>query len=101
MNAQLQQVKSQKSLFPENPNSETEFWCEWTDEEIKEIKYRMLTHALDELRDHRRSQQMRKEAWDWLFSDEEAPFSAPVCALEHNLDITEIRKLLKQIVHDV
>jgi hypothetical protein len=91
----------QATLFPIDLDSETEYWCDWTDEEIEDIGYKMITQALDEVRDRRKSFNMRKEAWDWLMSDAKAPFSSRNCACANGLNIDELRGLLKRIVKDL
>jgi hypothetical protein len=95
------QHDSQQFLFPEDLDSKTEFWALWRFEEIVAIQNAMLIQSLNEIRDLRRSRAMRIEAWEWLFSNEDHPFSSRVCAENSGLDIESLRILLKRIVKDL
>jgi hypothetical protein len=79
----------------------TEFWFEWQMQEIIRIQNAMLELTISELRDKRKSPQMRKEAWDWLMSDFDGPFSARLCASNNGYDIDVLRSLLKRLVTDI
>jgi hypothetical protein len=92
---------NQNALFPQELNSNTEFWYEWEYVEIFAIQRAMLVQALKEISDLRRSKKMRLEAWNWLMSDDDEPFSAPLCASNNNYDIHELRRLVKRIVHEI
>ncbi|MEZ9863864.1 hypothetical protein AB4525_08235 [Vibrio breoganii] len=91
----------QAMLFPKNLDSTTEFWANWEDEEVIAIQLAMIKQALNELNDHRRSEKMRKEAWDWLFSDEDHPFCSRLCASNNGLDIDCLRSLVRRLVKDL
>lgn len=91
----------QSKLFPLELDSSTEFWFAWEDVEIFAIQKAMLKQALAELRDKRKSRQMREEAWRWLFSPEQHPFSADVCAANNNYDIDVIRAQVRRFVRDL
>ncbi|WP_028864963.1 hypothetical protein [Psychromonas aquimarina] len=71
----------------------------WSDNDISELRYGMLLTAVQEIRDLRKSTAMREEAWNWLFSDVIAPFSAQVCAECSGYDIEELRRLLGRLFH--
>lgn len=91
----------QATLFPQELDSATEFWFDWTYDEIIAIQKAMLKQALVEIRDKRRSRQMREEAWRWLFSPEHHYFSADVCAANNNYDIDVIRAQVRRFVTDL
>jgi len=93
--------KYQCLLFPKELETPTEFWFDWTDAEILSIQRAMIVQALNELRDHRRSREMRLDAWNWLFSDEEHYFSSRVCAKNNRLDIETLRRIVRRLVNDI
>ena len=93
--------KFQRLLFPLELDTPTEFWFGWADEEIFSIQHAMITQALTELRDRRRSMTMRTEAWTWLFSDENHPFSSRICASNNGLDIDSLRRHVQRLVRDI
>ncbi|WP_156916981.1 hypothetical protein [Vibrio halioticoli] len=91
----------QDRLFPFVLDSSTEFWAIWEDTEIFAIQHAMIVQALNEIKDHRRSKKMRQEAWDWLFSNEEHPFCARLCASNNCLDIHHLRTLVRRMVNNI
>lgn len=88
-----------------NPNPSVgnqEYHYSWEADEILILQQKMLLLALEEIRDRRKSAEMRLEAWNWLFSDnDELPFSARRCALNSGYDIDNIRYLIKRLVKDI
>lgn len=88
-------------IITHSVDTKTEFDGGWTETEIYAIQLAMIEQALRELQDHRRSPTMRQEAWQWLFSDEDHPFSSRVCAKNNGLDIEYLRILVRYIVRDV
>lgn len=84
--------------FPLEPELKTEFCGVWTDEEIIQVQEGMLLEALNEIRDGRKSEAMRKEAIDWLMNESDEPFSADICAQNCGYDIGNLRAYLSQIV---
>lgn len=101
---QNQQEKNndrQHDFFPQDLDSKTEFWFKWEDQEVLKMQKAMLVLTLNEIRDRRKSKKMRQEAWDWLFSDEDHPFSSEVCATNNGYDINELRSLVKRIIKDL
>ncbi|GMQ49622.1 hypothetical protein [Vibrio sp. 10N] len=91
----------QGNLFPASMDSDTEFWFIWSDEEIIHIQKAMLTQALSELRDHRKSPKMRMEAWNWLMSDDDHPFCSRLCAANNGYDIDILRCQVRRLVKDI
>lgn len=92
---------TQFSLFDELDNDTTAFNACWKTDEILKLQQGMLLLALEEIRDHRKSLAMRKEAWDWLFSDKDLPFCARLCAQNSELDIDRLRYLIRRLVTDI
>lgn len=90
----------QLSMF-DNLDETKDFFHLWTFDEIIVVQKTMIIQALNELRDHRKSYKMRKEAWDWLFSDEDHPFSSETCAANSNIDIDKLRNLTRYLVKDI
>jgi hypothetical protein len=79
----------------------TEFFADWTAREILRLQRAMIVHAIEEVRDRRRSHAMRIDAWNWLMSDEVHCFSSVCCAENNNLDIKHLRWLLKRLINDL
>ncbi len=77
---------------------DTDFYGVWTDEEILKVQEGMLIQALDEIRDGRKSDRMRKEAIEWLMRESDEPFSADICALNCGYNINTLRAYLRPIV---
>lgn len=82
-------------------NVETEFSAVWTEPEILQLQRGMLIHAIQEVRDKRRSEYMRKDAWEWLMSDEDHPFCSARCAENNGYNIKYLRWLIKHLVTDI
>lgn len=91
----------QCTLFPKELETDTEYWFDWSSEEIRSIQKAMLKQALAELRDKRKSHQMRVEAWNWLMSDEDHPFCSRVCAESNALNIDILRGHVRRLVKDI
>lgn len=71
----------------------------WTNSDIDELMLGMLTTALDEIRDRRKSIAMQKEAKEWLMQDDEhSPFSALNCCRSLGLDLSRLRDLTNNLV---
>lgn len=65
---------------------------EWTESEIRNLCFNMLKEAVREIRDRRKSQQMRQEAREWLLSNDcQSPFSAINCCNYAGIDIHTLR----------
>lgn len=94
-------TERQGSLFPPSMDSETEFWGSWTQEEIIQIQKAMLTQALSELRDRRKSPTMRIEAWNWLMSDDDHSFCSRLCAANNGYNIDILRWHVRRLVKDI
>jgi hypothetical protein len=88
-------------LFNGDLLSDLEFHGCWKIDEVVQLQMGMLETALIEVKDKRKSQAMRKQAWDWLMSDEDGPFSARECSVSNALDIDELRQLLRRLVKDI
>jgi hypothetical protein len=97
----LKSVSPQRALFDDLDNETTSFSGIWETDEILILQKKMLLLALEEIRDRRKSLSMRREAWNWLFSDKILPFSAPICAQSSGLDIDRLRYLVKELVNDI
>lgn len=91
----------QFSLFNGDLLSDLEFHGSWKIDEVVQLQMGMLETALIEVKDKRKSQAIRKEAWDWLMSDKDGPFSARECAVSNALDIDELRQMLRRLVKDI
>ncbi|GMQ49621.1 hypothetical protein [Vibrio sp. 10N] len=72
---------------------------EWTDSEIRNLCFNMLKEAVREIRDHRKSQQMREEAREWLLSNSQSPFSAINCCDYAGIDIHSLRKNVDRLTN--
>jgi hypothetical protein len=90
---------SQLGFFP--GDEETNFIFAWEDTEIYALQKAMLKQALQELRDLRKSKQMRQEAWNWIMSDEEHAFSSRTCASNNGYNIEQLRGYLRRLVTDL
>ena len=90
---------SQLGFFP--TDEATNFIFAWDDVEIFSLQKEMLKQALYELRDLRKSKQMRQEAWDWIMSDEDHAFSSRVCASNNGYEIERLRAYLRRLVTDL
>lgn len=67
---------------------------EWTTESITELMLGLLTTALSEVRDRRKSEIMRREAKEWLMQDDpHSPFSALNCCRQLGLDLHVLRSM--------
>lgn len=93
--------ENQNMLFPMELDTATEFWFDWQEKEIISIQNAMLKQAIAEVRDRRKSQTMRQEAWQWLMNDEDTPFAARLCAENNGYDIDVLRTMLKRLVTDI
>ncbi|NGZ66572.1 hypothetical protein G6Z92_06180 [Vibrio aestuarianus subsp. cardii] len=93
--------KDQTSLFPQQLETKTEYWFDWRYSEIIQIQKAMLVQSIAEIRDRRKSLQMRKEAWDWLMNDFDGPFAAKLCASNNGYNIENLRILLRRLVKDI
>jgi hypothetical protein len=91
----------QFKLFEDLDNNKTAFTHIWETEEILKLQRAMLVLALEEIRDRRKSLTMRREAWNWLFSDADLPFGAQLCAKNAQLDIDRLRYLVRKLVTDI
>lgn len=95
-----------KASQPENANQlgffptddATNFIFAWEDIEIFALQKAMLKQALHELRDQRKSKQMRQEAWDWIMSDEDHAFCSRICASNNGYNIDELRGYLRRLI---
>ena len=81
-------------------NCHTDEAISWSQTDIQELKYGMLTIALEEVRDNRRSKKMKLEAWDWLMSDgiSDHSFSAENCCSELGMNVNNLRSMLNQFL---
>ncbi|ELA9367552.1 hypothetical protein QUN99_003442 [Vibrio parahaemolyticus] len=93
--------KDQNSLFPKVLETATEYWFDWSYAEIIKIQKAMLVQAIAEIRDRRKSLQMRKDAWHWIMNDLDGPFAARLCAENNGYDIENLRVLLRRLVKDI
>ena len=91
----------QIALFTGDLLSNLEFHASWTVKEVKELKLGLIKTSLEEIKDRRKSPAMRKEAWDWIMNDDDAPFSARECASENDLDIDNLRRMLRRLIKDI
>jgi hypothetical protein len=87
----------QLSLFCGDLLSECEFHGGWFLPEVIKLQMSMIELALEEINDRRKSQEMRLEAWDWLMNDTDWLFSSRECAQNNQLDIDELRRLVKRM----
>lgn len=99
MNTKTTPSKTVKSNFYNTCNGHIEK-ISWSQTDIQELKYGMLNHALEELRDNRRSKKMKQEAWGWLMSDENSDhsFSSDNCCSELGMSINNLRSMLNQLL---
>ncbi|WP_305817399.1 hypothetical protein [Photobacterium leiognathi] len=74
---------------------------DWNPSGIYRLQKAVIKQSLRELGDHRRSTEMRREALDWLMSDDVHPFSAIVCCQAHKLNIEHLRKLVVHLIKDL
>jgi hypothetical protein len=72
----------------------------WTHDDIIELRLGMIVNALQEIRDGRKSKQMRQDARNWLMSnDTQNPFSAVNCCLVIGLDIHRLRQMMNVLTN--
>lgn len=63
----------------------------WTDDEIEDLQYFLLTTSLQELFDRRTSAKVRAECWEWVLDEELRPFSFRACAELCGYDTERLR----------
>lgn len=63
----------------------------WTEKDVATLREAVLHDALRTVLDERNSDALRKEMWEWIFSDEALPFSFNVCAKTAGVDPYELR----------
>lgn len=90
----------QLSLFSDI-ETKTDFIGLWLDEEIEDLQESMLIQAMKEVRDKRKSLQMRTEAFNWFMEDSNHPFSSNCCASNNGYDIHFLRRSLRTLVPDL
>lgn len=74
---------------------------DWNPSDIHRLQKAVIKQSLRELGDHRRTNAMRREAVDWLMSDDVHPFSAIVCCQAHKLNLEHLRNLVAHLVKDL
>jgi hypothetical protein len=89
----LPKVESQLSLLDllTLPDSELGPIETWTDDDIADLRLYVLHDATRVLLDLRASAKRRQESVDWIFSDEEGPFSFKTCVTSEGGDWREFR----------
>ncbi|MEZ9900179.1 hypothetical protein AB4332_03620 [Vibrio breoganii] len=86
-NATTRLVRSEQTS-----NTET-----WSIQHIKQLQKSMIYTALEEMRDGRKSLQMKQEARDWILENNEAyPFSFVNCCECNGLNPYRLRWLLNK-----
>ena len=90
----LPKVESQLSLLDllTLPESELGPVEEWTDDEIADLRLYVLHDAARVLLDLRASAKRRQESIDWIFNDEEGPFSFRTCVAAEGCDWLQFRE---------
>jgi hypothetical protein len=72
---------------------------QWTSSDIEELQMAMINSALVDIRDKRKSEQMRREAYEWLMSDDsEWPLSYVNCCQSIGLDAVVLRELFLRLI---
>ncbi|WP_305831148.1 hypothetical protein [Photobacterium leiognathi] len=74
---------------------------DWNPSDIYRLQKAVIKQSLREIGDQRRSTTMRREALDWLMSNDVHPFSAIVCCQAHKLDLEHLRMLVAHLVKDL
>jgi hypothetical protein len=73
---------------------------DWTLDDINELMLGMVVTALTEVKDRRKSLNMRREAKEWLMSDDTcSPFSALNCCQTLGLDLFRLRNLSNTLMN--
>lgn len=89
----LPKVERQLSLLDllTLPESELGPIEEWTDDEVADLRLYVLHDAARVLLDLRASAKRKQESVEWIFSDEEGPFSFKTCVAAEGGDWREFR----------
>jgi len=89
----LPKVERQLSLLDllTLPDSELGPVEEWTDDEVADLRLYVLHDAARVLLDLRASAKRRQESIDWIFSDDEGPFSFRTCVTAEGGNWLEFR----------
>lgn len=74
------------------PESELGPVEEWTEEEIQDLRLYVLYDATRVLADLRASEKRKQESIDWIFSDDEGPFSFRTCVTAEGGDWRQFRE---------
>lgn len=95
----LPKVEQQLSLLDllTLPESELGPVEEWTDDEVADLRLYVLRVSTHVLLDLRASAKSRKESIDWIFSDDEGPFSFRTCVAAEGGDWRNFRDELVQL----
>ncbi|EGQ7672326.1 topoisomerase II [Vibrio cholerae] len=72
---------------------------EWSDDEVKQLRYGLLWHSLRVLADGRAGTEIKQETMEWMMSDEVHPFSFVACCGEAGYDPSGIREGVKSILN--
>lgn len=85
-----------ESFKMQAPTNSTE---KWTESDIEELQIGMIKSALVDVRDRRKSIKMRREAYDWLMSDDtQEPLSYVNCCRSIGLDDAVLRDLFLRLI---
>lgn len=63
----------------------------WSDQDIEFLRDGLLKKTLSDLCNHRAGPDVKREALQWMLSDEIHPFSFIVCCMSAGLDSDELR----------
>lgn len=77
---------------------EIEIRNSFSEEEILGIRKGMLAKGMQAILDFRASRETRLEWWEWVMSNDIAPFSFVVCALESDVNPVELRSSFVNMV---
>ena len=72
---------------------------EWSDDEVKQLRYGLLWHSLRGLADGRAGTEIKQETMEWMMSDEVHPFSFVASGGEAGYDPSGIREGVKSILN--
>lgn len=75
------------------------FLNEWTSTDVNELQRGMITSAINDVRDGRKSKKMQQEAIEWIVSDcTLSPFSFVNCCSALNFDEIVLRNMLNRLL---
>lgn len=67
--------------------------ADFSDDDIQDIRYWLLTDAIRRLHDPRLGREYRSDILGWIENDGNTPFSFRVCCLTEGIDPDELRDL--------